>query len=88
MMVKLSRVESISSVKNSGSDILKLYWWLEIKTACPGCVFYFGPFSNEKEATVSQYSHIDHLIHENFHGITLEVKQLEPKELMNSGCSN
>ena len=84
-MVKLSRLESTSSLKNSGSHILKLSWWLEIKTSCPACVFYFGPFSNEKEAKVSQYSHIDRLIHEKFHGITLEVKQLEPKELMIPG---
>lgn len=82
MMVKLSRVESTSSVKNSGSDILKLYWWLEIKTALPSCVFYFGPFSSEEEAKISQYSHIDRLIHEKFHGITPAIKQLEPKELM------
>ena len=85
MMVKLSRVESSSSVKNSGSDILKLYWWLEIKTSRPACVFYFGPFYSETEAKVSQYSHIDHLIQEKFQGITLEVKQLEPKELMIPG---
>ena len=86
MMVKLSRLESTSSVKNSDSDILKLFWWLEIKTARPSCVFYFGPFSSEEEAKVAQYSHIDRLIHEKFHGITLEVKQLEPKEVMIPGC--
>ncbi|MDJ0536508.1 MAG: DUF1816 domain-containing protein [Xenococcaceae cyanobacterium MO_207.B15] len=84
-MVKLSRVESTSSVKNSCCDILKLYWWLEIKTAIPPCVFYFGPFSREKEAKVSQYSHIDYLLQEKFQGITLEVKQLEPKELIIPG---
>ena len=81
-MVKLSRLESTSCVNNSCSDILKLFWWLEIKTTRPPCVFYFGPFSSEEEAKVSQYSHIEHLIHEKFQGITLEVKQLEPKELM------
>ncbi len=64
---------------------LKLYWWLEIKTSHPACVFYFGPFYSETEAKVSQYSHIEHLIQEKFHGITLEVKQLEPKELMIPG---
>ena len=85
MMVKLSRLESTSSLKNSGSDILKLYWWLEIKTSRPACVFYFGPFYSEKEAKLSQYSHIDRLIQEKFQGITPEIKQLETKELMIAG---
>lgn len=26
-------------------------WWLKITTAQPQCVYYFGPFSSQREAT-------------------------------------
>ena len=31
-MVELSKLEPIHSLENSGSQLLKLSWWLEIKT--------------------------------------------------------
>ncbi len=91
-MVRLLRPEQTSSIKNSCSEIscseiscseiLRLSWWLEVKTVVPPCVYYFGPFSNKKEAKISQYHYIDDLSHKKAHGITVEIKQLQPEELM------
>ena len=87
MMVRLLRPEQTSPIKNSCSEIscseiLRLSWWLEVKTVVPPCVYYFGPFSSQKEAQISQYHYIDDLSQKKAHGITAEVKQLQPKELM------
>ena len=81
-MVKLLSCEQISSIHNSSSQLLRLPWWLEIKTVIPPCTYYFGPFSIEKEAKFSQYNYVEDLLKRNAHGITVEVKQLEPKKLM------
>ena len=82
MMVKLLSSEQTSSIKNSCSKIVRLSWWLEIKTVIPHCTYYFGPFSSKKEAKISQYDYIKDLLQKKAHGITVEVKQLQPKELM------
>ena len=60
---------------------MKIDWWLEIKTIVPCCVYYFGPFSSKEEATISEYGYIEDLLQEKAHGITVEIKLLEPKKL-------
>ena len=87
MMVRLLTPKQTNSLKNScseisGSEILKLCWWLEVKTVVPPCVYYFGPFSTKKEAKIAQDHYIDDLSHKKAHGITIEIKHLQPKELM------
>ena len=81
MMVKLLSSEQTGSI-NSSDKLLRLFWWLEIKTVIPPCIYYFGPFFSKKEARISQYDYIENLLQKNAHGITVEVKQLQPKELM------
>ena len=81
-MVKLLSSEQISSIQHSSDELLRLPWWLEIKTVIPPCTYYFGPFSIEKEARFSQYNYVEDLLKKKAHGITVEVKQLQPKELM------
>lgn len=61
---------------------MRLSWWLEIQTVIPPCIYYFGPFSSQKEAKISQYDYIEDLLQKKAQGITVEVKQLQPKELM------
>ena len=56
-------------------------WWLEIKTAIPECIYYFGPFISEQEAEISQYGYIEDLWEEEAHGITVEIKKINPKKL-------
>ena len=57
------------------------WWWLEIKTIIPKCIYYFGPFFSEKEAQTSQYGYIEDLIQEKAYGITVEAKKANPQEL-------
>ena len=57
------------------------WWWLEVKTAVPECIYYFGPFFSEQEAEISQYGYIEDLCKEEAHGITVEIKKMNPKEL-------
>ncbi len=57
------------------------WWWVEIKTTVPECIYYFGPFFSEKEAEISQYGYIEDLWKEKAHGITVEIRQMNPKEL-------
>ncbi|HHP7231525.1 MAG TPA: DUF1816 domain-containing protein [Xenococcaceae cyanobacterium] len=59
----------------------QLAWWVKIITAIPYCIYYFGPFDSEAEATVAQYGYIEDLRHENASGIDIEIEQSEPKEL-------
>lgn len=83
-MVKLLAAEQIGSItiKNPCSKILRLSWWLEIKTVIPPRIYYFGPFSSRKEAKISQYDHLEHLLQKKVQGTTVEIKQLQPKELV------
>lgn len=53
-------------------------WWIKIKTAIPSCVYYFGPFTNQQEASKLQYGYVEDLIEEKAYGITTEIKQLQP----------
>ncbi len=66
------------------SDLIKqktIDWWLEINTTIPECTYYFGPFNNAKEATLSQYGYIEDLLGEQARGITVEVKQCQPDRI-------
>ncbi len=59
----------------------QLLWWLEIQTAKPYCIYYFGPFASPKEARLHQAGYVEDLVHEQAEGITIQLKQCQPKEL-------
>ena len=59
----------------------KMPWWIEISTEVPKCVYFFGPFDSLSEATLLQPGYIEDLKGENAQGISVEIKQCEPKEL-------
>ncbi len=85
-MVKLLNWELINSIQNSSFEFWRLSWWLEIKTVIPACTYYVGPFSREKEAKFSQYNYVEDLLKKKARGITVEVKQLQPKEFLIDEC--
>jgi hypothetical protein len=60
---------------------LKLSWWLEIQTAKPSCIYYFGPFTSAKEARTYQAGYIEDLVKEQAEIIAIKLKQCQPKEL-------
>jgi hypothetical protein len=56
-------------------------YWIEITTAQPYCVYYFGPFSSYKEAKLAESGFIEDLESENAQNIKADVKRCQPKEL-------
>ena len=80
-MINLLKSEEINPIKILYSKIFRLPWWLEIKTTIPQCIYYFGPFSSKKKAKLSLFNYIEDLVQEKPYGITVEIKQLQPKEL-------
>ena len=60
---------------------IELGWWVEIKTALPNCTYYFGPFSSRQEADVAQVGYVEDLKQEGAHGISIQIKQCQPREL-------
>ncbi len=59
----------------------QLLWWLVIKTAKPYCTYYFGPFVSSQEARIHQAGYVEDLVEEQAEGITIQLKQCQPKEL-------
>ncbi len=56
-------------------------WWVEIKTAEPSCVYYFGPFDTPFEAKFAHSGYVEDLTGEGAQGINVEIKRCKPIEL-------
>lgn len=59
----------------------KSAWWVEVMTAQPRCIYYFGPFSSKKQAEIPQIGYVDDLEAEGARGITTQIKWCKPREL-------
>jgi hypothetical protein len=71
-----SRPEEIPPQKR-----INLAWWVEIYTAKPRCLYYFGPFDSEAEAKQYQSGYIEDLDNEGAEGIAVSIKQCQPQKL-------
>ena len=60
---------------------LSLPWWVEIATAQPHCLYYFGPFDSADEAKFQQGGYIEDLQAEGATGISIQIKQCQPQAL-------
>jgi hypothetical protein len=56
-------------------------YWVEIKTADPECIYYFGPFLTLKEAQQEKVGYQEDLEQEGAAGIEVEIKRCRPREL-------
>ena len=56
-------------------------YWIEITTAKPSCVYYFGPFWTYKGAKLAQPGFIEDLETEHAQDIKAEIKRCQPQEL-------
>ena len=57
-------------------------WWIEISTAQPQVIYYFGPFESEEEAAQYKGGYIEDLEQEGAEGIkTLTTRREEPEAL-------
>lgn len=59
----------------------RLAWWLEIVSAKPYCIYYFGPFSSAKKAQQVQAGYIEDLAQEGAQGIDVQIKRCQPIDL-------
>ncbi len=59
----------------------ELSWWVKITTTTPYCIYYFGPFDSQAEATIAQDGYIEDLMTENAIGINVDIKQDQPTVL-------
>jgi Domain of unknown function (DUF1816) len=50
-------------------------WWLEVSTASPNCVYYFGPFDSEVEANQAKAGYISDLESEGANVTAVAVTQ-------------
>jgi hypothetical protein len=56
-------------------------WWVEISTAQPRCIYYFGPFQNLKEAETAYLGYVEDLENESSQGIVVNMKRCNPNLL-------
>ena len=68
-------------LKSSWINQSQVLWWLEIKTAQPYCIYYFGPFASPQEARLHQAGYVEELVEEQAEKITIQLKKCQPKEL-------
>jgi hypothetical protein len=56
-------------------------WWVEVLTAQPKCLYYFGPFADAKEAAVAMEGYVEDLENESNQGIQTHIKRCKPNLL-------
>ncbi len=59
-------------------DALGLAYWVEITTDNPRCVYYFGPFLNQKDAKSATDGYLEDLRDENAQNIAFRIKRFKP----------
>jgi hypothetical protein len=62
-------------------SILGLAVWIEVKTDSPTCIYYFGPFITEKEASSAQEGYVEDLKSEKAQNIQVTIKRFRPHNL-------
>jgi hypothetical protein len=73
-----SKIINLLFKLNSSINPRKKSWWIEIKTATPRCIYFFGPFDGLEEAKQKQTGYVDDLVQERAVGIKVEIKQCQP----------
>jgi hypothetical protein len=60
---------------------LELSWWIEIITAQPRCIYYFGLFTSFQNAQLSLPGYLEDLNEEGARGIHIQIKHCQPQTL-------
>ncbi len=58
-----------------------LAWWVEVKTASPRCIYYFGPFMTAQEAQAAQTGYVEDIENEDAQGISVSIQRCKPVNL-------
>ncbi|MGK7874005.1 MAG: DUF1816 domain-containing protein [Xenococcaceae cyanobacterium] len=56
-------------------------WWIEICTAKPICIYYFGVFDSRGEAELAKNGYIEDIDKEGSELISIHIKRCQPKQL-------
>lgn len=56
-------------------------YWVEIETAKPSCVYYFGPFLTLQDAKSAKVGYVEDLTQEGATEIRVKFKRCQPTEL-------
>ena len=56
-------------------------WWIEILVDSPACIYYFGAFSNYREAERSKNGYIHDLQEEGAELVDTRIGQYNPEKL-------
>jgi hypothetical protein len=59
-----------------------LSWWLEVGVTRPLCIYYFGPFSSQLDATSAQNKYFEDLKHQNMQIVYAAIKFCQPRQLI------
>jgi hypothetical protein len=62
-------------------EALRLSWWIEVFTAHPLCIYYFGPFETKQEAQVAQEGHLEDLRSEGAEIMSMQTSFSQPRRL-------
>ncbi|MDF5733315.1 MAG: DUF1816 domain-containing protein [Rhizonema sp. PD38] len=71
-------------LKKDFSDFLlkpNTSWWVEISTAKPHCIYYFGPFQNLKEAETIYPGYVEDIESEAAQEIVVKINRCNPDVL-------
>jgi Domain of unknown function (DUF1816) len=72
------------NIAEIGVDFLNFLgqaWWIEIHTAQPQCIYYFGPFIDQNDANLSISGYVEDLESEFAQGIQTYIKRCKPRIL-------
>lgn len=67
------------------ASVHELGWWIEILTAQPMCLYYFGPFIVEHEAECLKTGFIEDLLVENALILSTNIQFLQPSQVTLTG---
>ena len=82
--MNMKDLQTLNKIKNVLPDFLSkpgTSWWVEIITAKPNCIYYFGPFQNSKEAETAYPGYVEDLESEAAQGIEVNIKRCKPDVL-------
>lgn len=73
--------DSVSQESNSLADNENLGWWIEIFTAQPACIYFFGGFESAKTAQEALPGFTEDLLEEGASGLVARIGFHNPCQL-------
>jgi hypothetical protein len=74
-------IQSLAFHPSKSNPKTELGWWIEIFSAQPPCLYYFGAFDSAQEAEVLQDGFVQDLIEDGAQGIAVRLQWCQPTEI-------